>query len=399
MRSLRHVGICGLLGMTLAASAAAAATRTYPIALIDNRVFVDVRADGAGPFAFILDTGASGTTIDDTLMKRLKLKSAGGGQTGGAGEQTVGYETVHLKSLALGDLELGPLDVTSLDGRSLAAIIGFQKFDGVLGDEVFAQHVVTIDVGKAQLTVEDPAGFAPGPTSIRVPMALNSDQMPVIDAAIDGVAGRYVVDTGDRSSLTMFGPYWRAHGLEEQIGQAVTAMTGYGIGGPIHGIVGRPATFSLGGVDVPPPVTRLSLQKSGAFASGDYAGSIGMGILKRFVVSFDYAHNAMWLTKTADFDAPDLYDRLGAWLALGNGGDLTVIDVVDHGPAAEAGLRRGDDVTAIDGVQASWNAIFQLRTLLKQPDKTQVTVSVVRDGKPMALPVTLRDLISPPGSS
>src|ERR1700733_11776151 len=203
MRSLRHIGICGLLGMILAAPAAGAATRTYPSALIDNRVFVDVRADGAGPFAFILDTGASGTTIDDTLMKRLKLKSAGGGQTGGAGEQTVGYETVHLKSLALGDLELGPLDATSLDGRPLAAIIGLQKFDGVLGDEVFAQHVVTIDVGKAELTVEDLAGFTPGPTAIRVPMALNSDQMPVIDAMIDGVAGRYVVDTGDRPSLPL----------------------------------------------------------------------------------------------------------------------------------------------------------------------------------------------------
>ena len=68
MRSLRPVGICGLLGMVLAASAAGAATHTYPIALIDNRVFVDVQVDGAGPFAFIVDTGSSDTTIDDTLM-------------------------------------------------------------------------------------------------------------------------------------------------------------------------------------------------------------------------------------------------------------------------------------------------------------------------------------------
>ncbi len=279
------------------------AAHLYPISLIDNRIFVDVRVDGAGPFAFILDTGASGTSIDDTLMKRLKLKSVGGGQTSGAGEKTVGYETVHLKSLTVGDLELGPMDPMSLDGQPLARVVGFQHFDGVLGDELFARHVVTIDAGKAQMTVEDPAGFAPGPASIRVPMALNSDQMPVIDAAIDGVAGRYVVDTGDRSSLTILGPYWRAHGLDRQIGQTVTAMTGYGIGGPIRGIVGRPASFALGGVAVPPPVTRLSLQKAGAFASGDYAGSIGMGILKRFVVSFDYANKAMWLTKTADFPA------------------------------------------------------------------------------------------------
>jgi hypothetical protein len=58
-------------------------------------------------------------------------------------------------------------------------------------------------------------------------------------------------------------------------------MTGYGVGGPIQSIVGRPSGFSIGELAVPAPVTRLSLQKSGAFASANYAGSIGMGILKQ----------------------------------------------------------------------------------------------------------------------
>ena len=398
----RFAWVCHVLLAVFAfgmAGPAHADTHLYPIRFIDNRVFVDATVNGVGPLAFLLDTGASNTVIDDTLIKRLKLKPGRGGQTGGAGEKTVSYETVHLKSLTLGDLSLGALDVDALDGRPLAAVIGFQQWDGTLGAEIFAKHVVTIDVSSSRLTVEDTAGFTPPASAVRVPMELNGDNMPVIDAAIDGMAGRYIVDTGDRSSLTIFGPFWRGHELDKQIGQTVTAMTGYGIGGPIQGIVGRPASFALGGVAVPPPVTRLSLQKAGAFATSDYAGSIGMGILKRFVVSFDYANKAMWLTKSADFAKPDLYDRFGAWLALGHGGDLTVIDVVERGPAADAGLRRGDDITAIDGTPADWDAIFQLRALLKQPDKAQATVSVLRNGKPLSVTVGLRDQISPPGSS
>ena len=75
-------------------------------------------------------------------------------------------------------------------------------------------------------------------------------------------------------------------------------------GGPIRGIVGRPVTFGLAALALPAPVTRLSLQSAGAFTRTDYAGSIGMGILKRFVVVFDYPHRQMWLTLGREFRAP-----------------------------------------------------------------------------------------------
>ena len=395
------VQICCLLGLVLSAPGhARASALSYPIIFSDNRVFADVGINGQGPFAFILDTGSSSTTIDNTLMKRLALKPIGSGQAGGAGEHMVDFATVHLKAVTLGPiteptLYLGAMNVPAIDGQPLAAVVGFQRFDGVLGAEIFTHHVVTIDIGQGRLTVERPDRFKPASTAIRVPLILNEDLMPVIDGSIAGIAGRFLVDTGDRSSLTLFAPFWQAHGLDAQLGQTVTAMTGYGVGGPIQGIVGRPAGFTLGGVAVPPPVTRLSLQKAGAFASTDYAGSIGMGILRRFIVSFDYTHHAMWLTKAPDFDAPDLYDRAGLWLAFGEDGQLTVLDLIAHCPAAEAGVRRGDVVAAIDDNPASRDTLFQLRALLRKPGRAQATITVIRDGKPTPLSIALRDLISP----
>jgi len=57
----------------------------------------------------------------------------------------------------------------------------------------------------------------------------------------------------------------------------------------------RGASLTLGPVEVKGVVASLSTQTKGAFASDDYQGSIGGGFLKRFVVTFDYGHQIIYL--------------------------------------------------------------------------------------------------------
>jgi Aspartyl protease/PDZ domain len=368
----------------------------YPISLIDNRIFVEARVDGSGPFAFILDTGSSSITLEAPLTRRLGLRPHGAGSTGGAGENTVDYSTIHLASFAFGTIELGPVDVPSLDNSALARAIGFRHFDGILGANLFRTRIVTIDTARARLMMQDPGRYRPSKTAIAVPIDFDENDMPIIDGMVNGVPGRFAVDTGDRSSLTLFGPFWRTHGLDQSIGPTVTSMTGYGVGGPIRSIVGRPSGFSIGDLTVPAPVTRLSLQKAGAFASADYAGSIGMGILKRFIVAFDYPHHKMWLEKNSSYAAADRYDRSGVWLGLDESDHVTALAVVEDGPAGAAGLKPGDIITAIGTIAARPETLFGIRALLMRPNVGQVEFHIVRDGVPVALTVALRDLISPP---
>jgi predicted aspartyl protease len=385
-----------LLALTLVIPSRSADAESFAISLVDNRAFVEVEVNGQGPFAFLLDTGSSGTTIDDSLRQRLALRPVGAGTGSGAGESRVGYATVHLDSIALGRITLDAMDVPSFDDSLLSRAIGFPHFDGVLGAELFKDHVVSIDAARAQLSVQDAEQFQPGVGAASTKITFNADDMPVVDGAVNGIAARFEVDTGDRSSLTLFGPFWRAHGLDTAVGPTVTAMTGFGAGGPIRGIVGRATSFSIGGVEVPAPVTRLSLQKAGAFTRADYAGSIGMGILKRFVVSFDYPHHRMWLLRSLDFGQADRYDRSGAWLGLGGADYLTVMDLVEGGPAASAGVRVGDHVVALDKMAASASSLFLVREFLRRPDIGAATFHVARDGAPMQFVLRLRDFIAPP---
>ena len=59
----------------------------------------------------------------------------------------------------------------------------------------------------------------------------------------------------------------------------------------------------------------LTTDKGGSNADDNLAGNIGGGILKRFVVTFDYEHNTMYLKPIAGRIADlDTFDRSGMWI-------------------------------------------------------------------------------------
>ncbi len=367
-----------------------------PVSLVDNRPFVDVRLDGKGPYSFILDTGSSETTLSAALARSLRLAARRGADGTGAGERTVQLQDVHVATLTVGPLSLGPLDAPAIDTAALSRVIGFAHFDGVLGVEIFRHYVVTIDAAQRKIVLDAPARFQPEAGAVAVPFTLDENGMPVVAASAAGVTGLFQVDTGDRSSLTLFGPFWRAHGLDHALGRTVTAMTGYGIGGPIMGIVGRPTNLVIGGISVPRPLTRLSLQKSGSFTRADRAGSIGMGVLKRFRVSFDYERHTMWLAKGADFPVPDAYDRSGLWLGLASKTALEVIAVTPGSPAADAGLQPGDMMTKLGDLPAGPDTLFDVRNSLQMSGERTLMVSAARNGRPYETRLTTKDQIGPP---
>ncbi len=140
-------------------------------------------------------------------------------------------------------------------------------------------------------------------------------------------------------------------------------------------------------------VTRLSLQKAGAFHRADRAGSIGMGFLRRFIVSFDYSHHVMWLSKSADFRAPDLYDRSGMWLGLSQNNKLQVMDVVTQGPAARAGIQTGDIITRVGGMAANADHLFDIRAALQDPRTSTLSMAVSRAQGNQRVELSLRTLI------
>jgi PDZ domain/Aspartyl protease len=377
---------------TVTAAAAAGSTISSPFTLVDNRVFIPATVDGKGPYSFVLDTGVDGWGVTTTVAHELAIAPGKAEQITGAGE---GSDTMHeltLRGVNFGGLSFADQPALSADFSGLDAVIGFRHFDGVAGKPVFDAYVVDLDFARSRVRFFLPAEYSAPAGAKVIPFKLFADSIPVVDGEIAGVKGRFLVDLGDRSSLTLFGPFWRAHHLDRLFGPGIVAITGYGVGGPVKGEVVRVPELTMGGIRVRGIVARLSLQKAGVFNTSKIAGSIGTGILKRFDLTFDYPRHRMLLLRQPGRDVPDEADRSGLWLGRGSSG-FEVLDVVQNSPAAQSGIRKGDIVTAIDGVPTSRLDLFATREALKSPGKKVDSFTVKDKSRSRVVTFALRDLI------
>ncbi|MFL6299778.1 MAG: aspartyl protease family protein [Terriglobales bacterium] len=362
-----------------------------PFRLIDNRVFVEVKVNGQGPFHFILDTGASGT-IMRPAAQRLGLKIVNESQQRGVGEKTVASGETHLNELQIGDAHFYDLDIGVLSDDDSAEVFGTQPLDGIIGLEVFQELVAKHDYIHKELTFTLPEKFNYRGSGSVVPFE-RPRQIPVIEAELDGVRGKFGVDTGARSAMLLYGPWTDSNHLRQKYNPKLEGVTGWGIGGPVRSQLARAQSLKFGETSVQDIVIRLSLQKSGLTTSSSMAGLIGPGVLSQFDVTFDYARKRIIFEKNSEYGRHDSWERAGMW--LGQEGDhFHVVDVIAGSPAAQAGIKTGDVVTSIDGEKASSYFLPDFRdSLRKLPAGTRMIFQISSGGKARDVTIVLRDLV------
>ncbi len=363
-----------------------------PFDLIDNRIIIDVRLNGKGPFRFIFDTGAGAVVAPEVVSSLgLKIENLQTG-SGGVGEQVVERGETKISTVEVGPVRLADEEFGVLSFADTKYVFGAHRIDGILGFPVFKNYVVHIDYERRRLTFTPPAEFAYKGTGTIVQLDFDR-HLPLVKGELDGVPGDFVIDTGARSALILYGPFVERNDLRAKYGARFEGVTGWGIGGPVRSQIVRVRTLKLGGVEVRDLVARLSLQKSGALTDTSRAALVGPDVLKQFTTIYDYSRRRMIFEKNSQYGRPDSYDRSGMWFGLA-GDHFEVIDVVAGGPAADAGLRVGDQILEIDGQRAARLDLPAVRLRLKNdPPKKRVRLVLNRDGRRREVVLVLRDLV------
>jgi len=365
---------------------------TLPFELIDNRVFVEVHLNGRGPFHFILDTGANGFSLADTTVQTLGLKTEEAGEGRGVGEKTVSVRSTHLAEAQLGDLQFRDLEADVYPFGDSGNVFGSEPVDGVVGLEVFQHVVVKHDYVRKVLTFTLPDKFNYQGAGVIVPFD-RPRQIPVVDADLDEIRGKFGVDTGARSSLLLYTPFVDQYRLREKYSAHVEGVTGWGIGGPVRSLLARAEELRIGSVVVRNLVVRLSTQKQGLTTSSAMAGLIGPDVLSQFDVTFDYSRNRIIFEKNSQYGRRDSYDRAGLWMGQ-SGEHFVAIDVIAGGPAAAAGVQQGDTILAIDGADTANLVLPDVREKIRrEPVGKKMTLLVDSAGKRRSVVFTLRDLV------
>ena len=355
-----------------------AAAKTYasqavaqiPIELAGNEVFLQLRVNGSEPLWFGLDTGAGGTVVNTETAEALGLKLEGSHQTRGAGGH-VPSSTVRGVRLDIGGARLEDLSVQTIALTSIENAMG-HKMDGILGSEFFRRYVVELDYENLRVGVYEPAGFEHkgGGESLPLTFELNH---PYVRAKVampgrEPVEGKFVLDTGSNFPLILLDSFVREKRLNESNAKTLK-VTGRGVGGEVAMPVGRTGRLMLGSYSLENPVT--SFPQTGWFAREGAAGNIGGAILRRFKVTFDYSRSRMFIEPNKRFPEPFEYDMSGLQVVTNSPSfkTVTVLRILPDSPAAEAGLKQGDEIVSIGGRPVAELKLATLREMLRQPDR------------------------------
>jgi hypothetical protein len=127
--------------------------------------------------------------------------------------------------------------------------------------------------------------------------------------------------------------------------------------------------YSLTGVPPGPFSVRIE--------HGSYVGRIVSGLTTRGATSIREDIN---LKPRGDGGASSELEGIGAMLAPSPGG-VMIAGVIDPGPAATAGLKRGDRFVRIDGTPAVEMTVSDAMQRLRGPSGSRVSVTVAREGE------------------
>ena len=267
---------------------------SVPIKEISGGIYTDVVIHGQ-TFSFLIDSGAQGIVLDTRTAARLALIPEGSFEARGVA-RTAGIGVTSLDKLHIGTATLPVGTASILDLASSTA--GRFPIDGILGFPLFGASEVRIAVAHHSMTLGPPGSLPAAGTKFPIDV---DRELPEVQARVNGIDGKFLVDTGNGNELLLFHPFVEANrGVIPQTLHA--AMPSFGIGGSTRAYAVTIDELDLGGYRLFHRYANVILSSEGAFADRIDAGNIGLAVLRNFVFTIDAFNDALYLERGDEYD-------------------------------------------------------------------------------------------------
>ncbi|HWN08693.1 MAG TPA: aspartyl protease family protein [Pyrinomonadaceae bacterium] len=372
-----------------------------PFELANRHIMLKVKVDGSRPLSFVLDTGDKYAILDLERAKELGLKLHGQIRVGGAGTGTQTGSFVEGSNFTIPGFEgfIQPIRM-ALPIGSMAQGLG-QAFDGIIGYDFIKEFVVEVDYQARVIKLHDKDKFTYSGPGESIPISLempgHGSGHPILEAEVTPIGGaptkgKYVLDIGSGMALALHSPFVAEHGLLAPERKTIKAF-GAGAGGEINARLGRVSELKIGKFKISNPVTLFSEDTAGAFANRALAGNIGAQIASKFRIFLDYGRSRIIFEPNSTFGEP--FERSSAGVRVyAEGPDFRVFrvkNVLEDSPGSEAGLKRDDIITDIDGKPAAEFTLTKLNEMFERPVSYKVTVK--RGEQTLKVTLTPRKLV------
>lgn len=354
-------------------------------------IIVHMKVNDSKLQSFILDTGAPIAVLaDKDAGESLGLTVAGQAMVaGGEGQPPKSVPLATGVRFTLGELEIGNCMVAI--GAASEAISGV---DGVIGKYVFENTVVEINWKESKLIITKPEHFTYKGKGEIIPFKMATTGHIYGETLIEKNGRKKtlqtVFDLGNRSGLKMnnLAP-GEIYTDEEAIKNIIT---GWGANGSATGDVTR-VNLSLGRFRFS-DVVASSDQVNGRLEQEGITGNIGLSILDRFNMIFDYTQGRLILEKNENYTRDFFYTMSGILLSPKREQDhVLVAGTVPHSPASAAGLKKDDKLIAINGRAISDYSADEVDDLVSGKTKKEIDIEINRQGEVLKKKIIMKKLI------
>jgi hypothetical protein len=266
---------------------------------------------------------------------------------------------------------------------------------GLLGYEFFNNLAVKLDFMDSTVTVYRPQAVRSFRRGTKIPLMIES-RKPYIEALVKLPNGtqqmsKLVVDLGAGHPVSLENMI-KKHGLPQKF---VIANLGVGLTGPISGFLSRIDEIDLGKYKVKKVITSFPNdydEEMLKYMSVARDGNLGVGILKRFMVIFDYHDNALYLKPNSNYGEPFEHDMSGIeYYAAGEGFKHLIISRVEAGSAAdEVGLEKDDEITTINFKPFGDMTLEKFENIFKSKSDRSLLIEVYHDHRYDRVILTLK---------
>lgn len=257
---------------------------TAPMHMRGLMPVVEVKLNGQGPFAFMIDTGAGmQADIDPSVVERLKLQLSGRAINGDpSGENDREVATATINSLTIGKAEF----------RNVTAVVRPQRItkdypavDGILGFALFTDYLLTLDYPGMQVRLA--RGALPPANGVDLLNFEIETRIPVLELAIGRIHVPAHIDSGN-----FVAGFILPEEVVEQLQLQSEAITVGGARSVTNRIqlkqVQLRDTIRFGAFEYPQPTI--------AFPALSDA-NIGFNVWRQFVLTFDQKNQRMKLQR------------------------------------------------------------------------------------------------------
>lgn len=355
-----------------------------PLVRHGDHHFVQVRAGGARSHLFLVDTGAGLTAVSRELADEIGLDGGEPIEITGLGGPSAAY-AIPLPALTVGTFTLTDAHGIVLDLGPLREGLR-EGVEGILGFSALSRYAVTFDFTNGTLELaENAEARVPGTGGARVPFRMVAGQVIVPVRVDGGVESGFVLDSG---AWRTFLPPEVADRIDVPPARRLPGIPSSGVAGPVLQTEAfRVRSLSIGQLEVARPIVLAASATDSAARTAFQTvtrarGVLGADILRRFRLTVDFPRQELTLeprrevaTAAREEDESET-TFVGPGVVLAAGVFPRVRHVLADSPAARAGIRVGDRVTAIDGTPTADLSVEGMRLRLLGPVGSTVRLAV-----------------------